>query len=509
MVSSALSQCVLTSRYDALTRDNKVEYQNTVSYRNLDFFKACGEILTNYAWDKSLLEQAVHFAQEPLKREHIYFGIDIWAQNHPQSFLHPRITYPKFGGGGTNTGFAVNEAMAQGVGVGLFAPAWSWEHFSVNQGPAVNQTVWEGVDLPPDTRCGCFQDTGTIKDHTMLLPGCGITKSATRSKAGTTSFFWTDFARAYERHPEALDSFYEGKPIYSQLSAQSILPMQWRTTKTDDQMRAWLSITNKLTVGVPAGNPTNEPLAFPAHLYSLDITVDQDILYRVRYKTLINDPKWKYSLIIGTKHGPRTTEFYKDLEFSADVIEREININASLFGVGDVPHITRLGVLITIAQGASITLEPTAALEIHNMCLVPFKAEWRMPEVQVSNIQVKQVGNPEHTRLCWDLQERPRLTETWMNVNSHNFKRERPKDSRAIPYSVLTGSVSHFIVEIDGKVIGRVYGCQMVLPPILAQRDIDVGITPVQFGGYQKEKQEARVFNTELNSDWEMVPRTF
>ena len=74
------------------------------------------------------------------KKKSIYFGVDVWAQNK-SSFTHPRVTYPEYGGGGTNTGVALARLSDTGQSVGIFAPAWSFEHFPGHERD-VERTVW-------------------------------------------------------------------------------------------------------------------------------------------------------------------------------------------------------------------------------------------------------------------------------------------------------------------------------------------------------------------------------
>jgi len=90
--------------YDALTINNKVEYQNGLTERNLAFALAAEALFTNYEWTASNVIEARRIAREnAIDTESIFFGIDVWAQNTNMSGP-PRITYPPEGGGGTNTG---------------------------------------------------------------------------------------------------------------------------------------------------------------------------------------------------------------------------------------------------------------------------------------------------------------------------------------------------------------------------------------------------------------------
>lgn len=90
--------------YDALTVENEVEYQNSVTALNADFARHADALFTNYKWTMEKLRDSRRIAGNvQLLPSHIYFGIDVWAQN--TNMPGPRrITYPAHGGGGTNTG---------------------------------------------------------------------------------------------------------------------------------------------------------------------------------------------------------------------------------------------------------------------------------------------------------------------------------------------------------------------------------------------------------------------
>ena len=90
--------------YDALTNHNEVEYQNSLTLRNIEFALAADALFTNYKWTETELNNTRITAQwHDLETPKIYFGIDVWAQNTNMPGPE-RITYPKDGGGGTLTG---------------------------------------------------------------------------------------------------------------------------------------------------------------------------------------------------------------------------------------------------------------------------------------------------------------------------------------------------------------------------------------------------------------------
>ena len=90
--------------YDALTIDNQVDYQNSLTEKNFPFALAAGSFFTNYKWTEKELGKARSTAERNrFDMTKVHFGIDVWAQNTNMPGP-PRVTYPPKGGGGTNTG---------------------------------------------------------------------------------------------------------------------------------------------------------------------------------------------------------------------------------------------------------------------------------------------------------------------------------------------------------------------------------------------------------------------
>ena len=90
--------------YDALTRNNEVDFQNALTAENVDFALAADLFFTNYKWSRSKVQETKTCADlHGIAHPEVFFGIDVWAQNTNMPGP-PRITYPKDGGGGTLTG---------------------------------------------------------------------------------------------------------------------------------------------------------------------------------------------------------------------------------------------------------------------------------------------------------------------------------------------------------------------------------------------------------------------
>ncbi|KAK5276400.1 hypothetical protein LTR16_011277, partial [Cryomyces antarcticus] len=160
----------------------------------------------------------------------VFFGIDVWAQNHGKP---KRVTYPPRNGGGTNVGVAVARLSDFGLASGIFAPAWPYQHFP-NSARAVERSMWNGDDLPQDLECSCGTESTHRTDEYLHHP---ITKYAREHPAGSKSFFYTNFERAFAVHDAALDHVYDGKRQHSQVGAQSILPDLPRPARTSQMRR--------------------------------------------------------------------------------------------------------------------------------------------------------------------------------------------------------------------------------------------------------------------------------
>ena len=90
--------------YDALTSDGNVCYQNGLTRKNDRFAQAAGALFTNYKWTlKTVAESCAMAEANGISTSDIFVGIDVWAQNTDMPGP-PRVTYPRDGGGGTNTG---------------------------------------------------------------------------------------------------------------------------------------------------------------------------------------------------------------------------------------------------------------------------------------------------------------------------------------------------------------------------------------------------------------------
>ncbi|THY32756.1 hypothetical protein D6D01_02470 [Aureobasidium pullulans] len=207
--------------YDSLTCKNTINYQNALTEHNILLAKAAGSILTNYVWSAESAARSKAFALQngfdPVK---ILCGIDVWAQSS-EGPGRLRETYPKEIGGGTGTGLGVAKLAEVGLGSGLFAPAWPYEHFpSRSDSEAVERSMWTGNPLPETLCCSCtVRDRHAIRNY-MTEP---ILKNAHEFPAGSENFFYTDFKQGFEQFVCASGTAEKNRAVAGLIS-KSVLP---------------------------------------------------------------------------------------------------------------------------------------------------------------------------------------------------------------------------------------------------------------------------------------------
>jgi hypothetical protein len=210
--------------YDALTTSNAIRPQNALTPLNLPFLQAAGNILLNYRWNPNTAESSLTLAKTSgICPESLFFGVDVWAQNRPRSFWHPRITWPSDTGGGTNTGYAVAKLAELGMSAGVFGPAWTYEHFvTPKHRQSAEQALWEGEELSLDVRCSCTPGWFEPRDphRTLEYTRFPLINHAREFPAGSKTYFRTNFQQGFQKSKAGL--------YISSLGEQSMLPVPYQ-----------------------------------------------------------------------------------------------------------------------------------------------------------------------------------------------------------------------------------------------------------------------------------------
>jgi hypothetical protein len=447
-------------RYDALTTSNNVSYQNGLSTSNLPFAEACGRILTNYCWDESKARNSKSIAlQSAFPPERIYFGIDVWAQNKT-GLTHSRITYPKEGGGGTNTCVAVAKLAELGLSSGIFAPAWSHEHFP-GRGRSIERVIWEGKTPPIDVECSC----GNATSQHQQFRSIPIVSSAKSSPAGSESFFYTNFTRAFAKHGRE-------RIIRAQVGEQSPLPLPYSWPERG--MRCFMthriedSLPSKLIVETHCCTSEDIPEHSPRRwmpLYKFNMAANGSLKLRATCRNLTTTNMGAVPCLY-----LKFNEMKEPQRLPIDHTEGSSTINTVIVAPsrrGEDVRLTEIGVYFSGASGAGFV----DILEIYSISIMSSAHRSAKANSSIHDVHFEHRGDGEnrHVRLCWEYSDRA------------------SERMSGVPYSECTGPFSHFLVSVDGKLTGRAYSLECIVSKEItkesAGKEVVVEVIGVGFDG--------------------------
>lgn len=501
------------TRYDSLTTENNVEYQNGLTSRNIHFAQAAGSMLTNYAWTKEKLLDSANFASKHgIPKSTICFGIDVWAQNK-QTKGPPRRTYPQEGGGGTGTGLAVTELAKHGLSAGVFAPAWAYEHFP-RHAKEVERAMWLGSKLPKNLECDCGLESTHSRAEYLSSP---ITESARMYRSGSSFFFYTNFQRAFRGLTDSSTGSSRG--YVAHVGAQSVLPIQ---ADPDDTVRRYwpcvppeCEVLNVHHVELRDHPPSAALLikTYERHddshpngklfrtsdatgtftLFDLDMDDLRGMDLSITYSKKETPEDMKISF------GTMTDRWRLDIPSKARVRE---TVTAALDNIGKNALGLRgyrlLGLQVHVEGNLHNTRsgDVTEVMEILEICIK--KRDDKAPDCAMSNLRVESrtANGNAHTRLCWDLE-------------SSDTRSERS----GIPYSPVTGPVAYFVVCVAGLPAARAYTLAYVLSEqavelLRKQGQLMVVVTGYGFDGKMVCRGEMAVRDPALSlseETWEML----
>lgn len=429
-------------RYDALTVNNTIRYQNGLTKQNLALFKAAGTILTNYAWteEKAMAARNLALAQG-IDAANIVFGIDVWAQNSQTKDDHARRTYA---GGGTGTGIAVGKLAELGLSAGVFAPAWPFEHFSTCTKDVV-ASMWDGRKLPDSLDCNCVPQN---RHMACAYQAHAIISSAKEFPAGSSSFFYTDFRAPFVKHAGS-------ESIHADVCSQSVLPNVSRAAYNHQSLDC---MSGPVLCCMLLSNPSRLAVGF-------DIAVESR---RLPENTELSARTFCSSLKIFSLRMKGRME--ATVTFIKDATPYDIDMAIIMMGTGRSIEMTSEACQATTA---SVTLDCSDAepltgisiqakgkldkvdkvgdrlfplVEIVKICVKVRGDEY--PAVSISNIGIsKGIGqNKEGGKLSWC------YSDAW----SGSYK-------GSLPYSATTGPFGYFVIHIDDEYVGRSHGLEYVV----------------------------------------------
>jgi hypothetical protein len=391
--------------------------------------------LTNYCWRESQASNSNHVAEESgFSSENVHFGIDVWAQNNT-GFTHPRSTYPKKGGGGTNTGIAVAKLAQMGLSAGVFAPAWSFEHFP-GRGRELERVMWEGAALSSDINCSC----GDALSRHQPTQGFTMTQHARLFPAGSESFFYTNFDRAFATHAggeEPKGEAFDDSVLHTQPGVQSILPLPTLSIERPRFSHRLENSTHQSKLIVEAHQEIVSAICW-LPLYKLNMPANGSLQLAVTCRNL-----WPVegALSIYLKF----LDYQEPQLVPIDMAESICTIKAV---VGKSPHsdirIDELGFHFDGSCGGEETM---AVLEIYSISIIPLQHSQNSDMHTIHGARLERCGDGEnkHIRLHWKCTDNAAVRV------------------RGLPYSEITGPFSHFVVRLAGIRVGSVYGLECII----------------------------------------------
>jgi len=391
--------------------------------------------------------------------------VDVWAQNK-SSFTHPRVTYPEYGGGGTNTGVALARLSDTGLSVGVFAPAWSFEHFPGHERD-VERTVWEGTPLPGDIECTCGDCTSRHppnKEHPIL--------HAKERVAGSEHFFHMDFTRAFSPHDDDAKYLFNNSNIHSQLGSQSVLPRPASLFPESEHITLSHHIEhshnqNVLVISFIQKQPTDDwGVQAWLPLYKLDMPADGSL---------------QLSMVLDSDEDSRTPEMECMTVFVYFKTDKAMHYRSCMpmsrepiVLVDDLggARIQELGIRIRGPLRGTVR-GPVRLMGITEICISPTSDLAENSSLRIKEVRVEKRGEGEsrHVRLCWDYED------------AANYESK----TAGMPWSDVTGPFAHFTIRSKGLLLAKAYALEHILNEKFVERytgqKIEIEVTGIGFDG--------------------------
>lgn len=411
------------------------------------------------------------------------------------------------------------EVLAKaGFSTAIFAPAWAYEHFSTSPSEAVDsrfpasiaksvdRSMWEGSPLPTEIGCDCR--TGR-PHHTKDYQGHPILKYAHEYPAGTSSYFHTDFTRAFKSEQNA---------VHSSLGFQSTLPHVSAVPFCAD---------SSFGEGIPAtmlyGSPEEGSLFVRAAVEEGQRTETESLEVDTCKEAVHLEPKvqrlclFKLSMpgdgsLRATIHYLRpektgTVGFYTAYQTpDCDKVEYQYHATRPVDEFSSVQYLTlpvkaqvsgsNLVEIGVFSQGCHIRQPSQVILNVRSIQIMPYTGAKRGFHINHLRIRQRATDADEERSLVWQ----------W----------EGSKDGwpRHLPWSQTTGPFSHFQVRINGEVGGMTQSLEF---PLRKQEyedslrdEVAVSIHGTMFGGGTISSAEQRFLRDELShkgldDTWYMV----
>lgn len=329
--------------------------------------------------------------------------------------------------------------------------------------------MWEGIDLLDGTTCDCG-DCLVRHRPNKELP---IVKYAKLFSAGSDSFFYTDFSRAFAKHdPEHPGLFINGQ-IYAQLGAQSVLPLPCFQQDNNQKLTlvSRLETFEKHTrlVIEARRRDSDEDIedTYLLPLYKLNMPANGSLQLTSSLRIIANIGKnAEICLYARTDTGKQIWSLQTDKPVQS--------LQATIGTTTSNDRIRELGVL----------LRGSPCLQL-----------LQMPLLEVRQIRIAQ-QLASQARNSWIINnlymERRHQRNLVLGWTCKNGSSSTSMGETGLPYSDTTGPFAYFSVRVDGLDLGRAYALEIVMPIAISEQEpvegYDIEIEGFGFDGLSLAK---------------------
>lgn len=399
----------------------------------------------------------------------------------------------------------------------VFAPGWAYEHFNTSStnstdgapattmARAVDRSVWEGTALPVEVGCDCRKGK---PHHTKDYRKHPILRHAREYPAGSSSYFHSDFARAFVQ---------DSNGVRSRLASQSILRHNIADSKNDSLTRKlyscfeqdclciWVTASAHIKEGpeytainVPRGRPASHPRTIRLCLCKLNMTCDDDIYAMIEMASAqisigfyaayqeIDCGKLEY------RHHATSPE--RPSASSVKAVTRYMNITEFRLQAPSTGY--RLVEFGVFCQDCHFEESDLLLLTLRSLTIRSYDESDYSFCVSGVTISQSGTGDDVEAQLVW----------RWEG------SRERWPDG--IPWSATTGPFSHFTIFIDDKEVGIAHSLEFPLRDedheASGDEEVAVSVRGHLFGGGTINSASTRFWRDELrprmlDSTWCMI----
>ena len=362
----------------------------------------------------------------------------------------------------------------EGFSTAVFAPAWTYEHFPIcpsdhpngartlSMARSVERALWEGCQLPVEVCCNCHgrpHHTGDYRKHPIL-------HYARESPAGSLSYLYTDFTKAFLSASNGVRSCLSSQAVFPHVEPTAIsdnerLDDDPSTQALDCKLEAGLlcvRVIHKACQEVElrrqeAGKPDDAlvPKEEPTHLclFKLNMPGDGSLCANAHFAcSNVSGTIGFYSAYQGPNRARLGFKYHAVLPGNLPAAESRSLLDSSntasirLRGPAPEYQLVEFGVF---CQGCSLGKASQVVMMVQSIGIASFvELDHNFHVVNISVAQQKKNTDAE-------------MQLTWQ------WEGNEDRWPEGLPWSKTTGPFSHFAIFIDGEDVGTAHSLKFPL----------------------------------------------